>query len=371
MDYLIPTAWETPEFELGETVTPSPHHPIGAKGVGESATVGSPAAYVNAVVDALAHAGVRNLEMPVTADKVWAALDEVGTGGVTAPRDVLVEAGRLAAERRPYAFATVVRRRAPDLGARAATVRWSSRTASSSAGSAARARSRRSSARRCARSPGRRSRGRRSRSRARCASEGLVEVFIEPQLPEPLLAIVGDEPGRGDPRRSRRPDRLARRAAGRPARRSGRRGDDGPRATRRRSRRRSRRRPGTSGSSRAPARGGNACSRPARAGVGRGSARPGSCPGRPRPRPVDPGGDRGRDPRRARRVAAHALRRPLRGGRAAAAPRRSTPCAGWRSSVEAAIESAEAGRRHATTSAAPAAAVASSLTPPGTRGERK
>jgi len=78
MDYLIPTAWETPEFDLGETVTPSPHHPIGAKGVGESATVGSPAAYVNAVVDALAHAGVRNLEMPVTSDKVWAALNEVG-----------------------------------------------------------------------------------------------------------------------------------------------------------------------------------------------------------------------------------------------------------------------------------------------------
>ena len=78
MDYLLPTAWETPEFELGETVTPSPHHPIGAKGVGESATVGSPAAYVNAVVDALAHAGIRNLEMPVTSDKVWAALQEAG-----------------------------------------------------------------------------------------------------------------------------------------------------------------------------------------------------------------------------------------------------------------------------------------------------
>ena len=78
MDYLIPTAWETPSFELGETCTPSPHHPFGAKGVGESATVGSPAAYVNAVVDALQHAGVRNLEMPVTPDRVWAALNEVG-----------------------------------------------------------------------------------------------------------------------------------------------------------------------------------------------------------------------------------------------------------------------------------------------------
>jgi len=76
MDYLIPTAWETPRFELGETVTPSPHHPIGAKGVGESATVGSPAAFVNAVIDALAHLGVRNIDMPVSADRVWAAMEQ-------------------------------------------------------------------------------------------------------------------------------------------------------------------------------------------------------------------------------------------------------------------------------------------------------
>ena len=77
-DYLVPTAWETPEFDLGELVTPSPHHPIGAKGVGESATVGSPAAYVNAVIDALWHAGVRNIDMPLTPDKVWQALAESG-----------------------------------------------------------------------------------------------------------------------------------------------------------------------------------------------------------------------------------------------------------------------------------------------------
>jgi carbon-monoxide dehydrogenase large subunit len=78
VDYLLPTSHETPAFELHETVTPSPHHPIGAKGVGESATVGSPAAYVNAVVDALAHAGVRNIDMPLTPDKVWGALQEAG-----------------------------------------------------------------------------------------------------------------------------------------------------------------------------------------------------------------------------------------------------------------------------------------------------
>ena len=74
MDYLIPTAWETPRFELGATVTPSPHHPIGAKGVGESATVGSPAAFVNAVIDALAHLGVRNIDMPVLPGRVWSAI---------------------------------------------------------------------------------------------------------------------------------------------------------------------------------------------------------------------------------------------------------------------------------------------------------
>src|SRR3954453_10476519 len=78
MDYLIPTAWETPHFELGMTETPSPHHPIGAKGVGGSATVGSPAAFVNAVVDAMAHAGVREIQMPMTPDRVWAALNEAG-----------------------------------------------------------------------------------------------------------------------------------------------------------------------------------------------------------------------------------------------------------------------------------------------------
>src|SRR5438094_6528923 len=77
-DYLLPTSWETPRFEMGETVTPSPHHPIGAKGVGESATVGSPAAFVNAVIDAVAHLGITNIDMPVTSDKVWEALNKAG-----------------------------------------------------------------------------------------------------------------------------------------------------------------------------------------------------------------------------------------------------------------------------------------------------
>ena len=76
LDYLLPTSWDTPPFELYATETPSPHHPFGAKGVGESATVGSPAAYVNAVIDALQPLGVTNIEMPLTADKVWAAIQE-------------------------------------------------------------------------------------------------------------------------------------------------------------------------------------------------------------------------------------------------------------------------------------------------------
>ncbi len=78
MDYLLPTAVETPKWELGETCTPSPHHPLGAKGVGESATVGAPAAVANAVVDALWHLGVQHLDIPITPWKVWEILQEKG-----------------------------------------------------------------------------------------------------------------------------------------------------------------------------------------------------------------------------------------------------------------------------------------------------
>ncbi|HEX6854784.1 MAG TPA: aerobic carbon-monoxide dehydrogenase large subunit [Streptosporangiaceae bacterium] len=74
MDYLLPTAVECPSWELGSTVTPSPHHPIGAKGVGEAATVGSPAAVVNAVIDAIRPFGVRHADMPLTPANVWSAI---------------------------------------------------------------------------------------------------------------------------------------------------------------------------------------------------------------------------------------------------------------------------------------------------------
>ncbi len=77
-DYLLPTAVESPKWETGHTITPSPHHRIGAKGVGESPTVGAPPAIANAVVDALWHLGVRHIEIPITPDKVWQVLREAG-----------------------------------------------------------------------------------------------------------------------------------------------------------------------------------------------------------------------------------------------------------------------------------------------------
>jgi carbon-monoxide dehydrogenase large subunit len=78
MDYLMLTSMEAPSYELGETVTPSTHHPLGARGVAESPTVGSPPAVVNAVVDALSPYGVRHIDMPMTPARVWAAMRENG-----------------------------------------------------------------------------------------------------------------------------------------------------------------------------------------------------------------------------------------------------------------------------------------------------
>jgi len=72
-DYLVPTSLESPKWETSSTCTPSPHHPIGAKGVGESPNVGSPAAFVNAVMDALAPLGVTHIDMPLTREKIWQA----------------------------------------------------------------------------------------------------------------------------------------------------------------------------------------------------------------------------------------------------------------------------------------------------------
>ena len=79
MDYLLPTAMECPTWETDFTVTPSPHHPIGAKGVGESGAIGVPPAVINAVIDALAPLGVTDMEMPATPERVWRAIEAAKT----------------------------------------------------------------------------------------------------------------------------------------------------------------------------------------------------------------------------------------------------------------------------------------------------
>jgi len=82
MEYLLPTAMETPVWETDKTVTPSPHHPFGAKGVGESATVGAPPAIANAVVDALSHLGVTHIDIPITPWKVYEILEAHGAAEI-------------------------------------------------------------------------------------------------------------------------------------------------------------------------------------------------------------------------------------------------------------------------------------------------
>jgi carbon-monoxide dehydrogenase large subunit len=80
MDFFLPTAVETPRWETDFTVTPSPHHPIGAKGVGESPNVGGVPAFSNAVIDAFGHLGVTHMPMPHTAWRVWKTCQQVGLG---------------------------------------------------------------------------------------------------------------------------------------------------------------------------------------------------------------------------------------------------------------------------------------------------
>src|SRR5947207_3036829 len=80
MDYAVPKADDLPSFTTAETVTPTPHNPMGAKGIGEAATIGSTPAVVNAVVDALKPLGVRHLDMPLRAERVWRALHEKKRG---------------------------------------------------------------------------------------------------------------------------------------------------------------------------------------------------------------------------------------------------------------------------------------------------
>jgi carbon-monoxide dehydrogenase large subunit len=74
--YLVPTAAELPAFETDRTETESPTNPLGVKGVGETGTIAAAPAVINAVVDALSHFGVEDIQMPATPERVWRAIQE-------------------------------------------------------------------------------------------------------------------------------------------------------------------------------------------------------------------------------------------------------------------------------------------------------
>jgi carbon-monoxide dehydrogenase large subunit len=80
VDYLVPTAADLPSFTLGRTVTPSTTNPLGVKGVGEAGTIASTPAVVNAIIDAVRHLGVADIEMPCTPQKVWRAIQSASEG---------------------------------------------------------------------------------------------------------------------------------------------------------------------------------------------------------------------------------------------------------------------------------------------------
>jgi len=78
MDYAMPKASQLPDFTLDRLVTPTQLNPLGAKGMGESPTVAATPAVVNAVVDALSHLGITHLDIPLTPEKVWRAIQDAG-----------------------------------------------------------------------------------------------------------------------------------------------------------------------------------------------------------------------------------------------------------------------------------------------------
>ena len=77
-DYAIVTATEVPTFELADMETPTTYNPLGAKGIGEAGTIGSTPAVQNAIIDAVAHLGVRHIDMPASPQRVWAAIRAAG-----------------------------------------------------------------------------------------------------------------------------------------------------------------------------------------------------------------------------------------------------------------------------------------------------
>ena len=85
MDYGIPSAAEFPNFEVHSTETPTPLNPLGAKGIGEASTIGSTPAVQNAVIDALAHLGVRHIDLPCTSQTVWRTIRDAEAGTLADP----------------------------------------------------------------------------------------------------------------------------------------------------------------------------------------------------------------------------------------------------------------------------------------------
>ena len=80
LDYALPRADMLPDIEVISTVTPSPHHPLGLKGIGEAGTIASTVAVYNAVIDALEPLGVETLQMPLTPERVWRAMNSGAKG---------------------------------------------------------------------------------------------------------------------------------------------------------------------------------------------------------------------------------------------------------------------------------------------------
>ena len=78
LDYLVPSAADLPDYKVGRTTTLCPNNPLGAKGIGESGSVGAPPAVINAIVDALSGFGVDHIDMPATPEKIWKAMNSGG-----------------------------------------------------------------------------------------------------------------------------------------------------------------------------------------------------------------------------------------------------------------------------------------------------
>jgi carbon-monoxide dehydrogenase large subunit len=80
MDYTVPNATQIPHIETARTETPCPHNFTGVKGVGETGTIASSQAIVNAVVDALSPLGIKHIDMPLTPERVWRAIAAAKAG---------------------------------------------------------------------------------------------------------------------------------------------------------------------------------------------------------------------------------------------------------------------------------------------------